>query len=82
MDRTDLVETMDRLIDGWCAKRNLEALRLVLPAYPLVNGLTDEWAELNTALRQVRISCREQLDPEEMDVLVAVIHEVQKALDR
>ena len=82
IDRATFAQAMDRLIDGWCESRNLRALRLVLPVYPFASGLTDDWANLHTALKQVRISCRDALKPKEMDSIVALIHEVERALER
>ena len=37
---------MDKLIDAWCDRRKLPVLRVILQAYPLATGLTDEWEEL------------------------------------
>jgi hypothetical protein len=33
-------------------------------------------------LRQVRISCRAQLDEKEMDAVIELIHEVERVLER
>jgi hypothetical protein len=50
-----LSRTLDRLIDGWCERRSLAPLRLVLPWWPLSSPLTDAWGDLLTALKQVEL---------------------------
>lgn len=75
-------KTMDGLIDGWCERRKLRPLRIMLPRYPLSNGLTDDWEELRAALRQIRASCRDELTSAEMDAIVTLIHQADRALER
>jgi hypothetical protein len=53
------------LIDIWCERRALEPLRIVLPHSVLVSGLTDEWAELASALKTVRVRHFASLQPDE-----------------
>jgi len=43
-----------RLIDGWCERRALGPLAVLLPAYTSNNGLTDGWAGVMEALRTLR----------------------------
>jgi hypothetical protein len=81
MDTGAFHKTMQALIDGWCEKRNLQALRLVLPAYP-PGALTDDWGDLLIALKQVRISCRDDLELKEMETVIALIHQVERTLER
>jgi hypothetical protein len=40
-----------KLIYAWCDRRCLEALKYVLPAYLLFNGLHEAWSSLYNALR-------------------------------
>jgi hypothetical protein len=82
MERAGFARTIERLIDGWCEKRKLQPLRLILPVYPLSGGLTEDWGDLHAALRQVRISCRDELDETEMDAVIELIHEVERVLER
>jgi hypothetical protein len=49
----EVCETVSGLIDGWCERRALAALRIVLPAWPPL-GLSDSWYELRDALRGAR----------------------------
>jgi len=39
------------LIEGWCDRRCLRPLGIVLPAYTSFNGMTDGWGELLKALK-------------------------------
>src|SRR5687768_2299403 len=81
MDAGAVHQTVQALIDGCCEKRNLQALRLVLPAYP-PGALTDDWGDLLIALKQVRISCRDDLELKEMETVIALIHQVERTLER
>lgn len=47
-----------RLIDAWCDRRDLAHLALLLPAFTSNNGLTDGWADLMEALRDLRATRR------------------------
>lgn len=82
IDLKSFGSTIDRLIDGWCERRKLKLLRHILRAYPLASGLTDEWEELRAALCYIRASCREELDPQELDTVIALIHQTDRALER
>lgn len=82
IDLTSFGTAIDRLIDGWCERRKLTPLRHILRAYPMATGLTDEWEELRTALRHIRTSCEEDLKPQELDAVIALIHQADRALER
>ena len=43
------------LFDVWCERRAVRPLRYLLSAWPLTNGLTDEWGALREALRTLRV---------------------------
>jgi hypothetical protein len=47
-------ELLVELIDGWCERRALAPLALLLPAYTSYNGLTDGTAELYHAVNNLR----------------------------
>jgi hypothetical protein len=70
------------LVDAWCESRNLRALRIVLPAYPMYMGLSDEWYQLRDALTFARAKCRDALSPDEADRLERAISLVDLALAR
>ena len=82
IDLNGFARTVDLLIDGWCERRKLRPLRYILRAYPLASGLTDEWEELRAALRHIRASCRDDLEPQELDIVVSLIHQTDRALER
>ena len=42
-DTEELFPLLDQLIDGWCERRALRELRLILAGYPMPNMLTDGW---------------------------------------
>jgi len=64
-----LADALNHLIDGWCARRAIAPLRAVLPAWPLVSGLTDDWGALLTAIRSVEQRPDQGLTPEELELL-------------
>jgi hypothetical protein len=78
---TKIFTTLDELIDGWCERRALKALRLTLPGYHSVNGLTDGWQQLYAALRDVRATCKDELNKEEREKLNGVIVSIESLLD-
>lgn len=80
--RAKLDTIVGGLVDEWCASRNLRALRIVLQAYPMHMGLSEEWFELRDALTFVRAECRDALSPDEADRLEQAISLVDLALTR
>jgi hypothetical protein len=42
----ELFALIDGLVDGWCERRSLSPLRILLPVYPMVSTLSDSWHEL------------------------------------
>lgn len=79
-DSTRIFITLDELIDGWCERRALNALRLVLPGYHSVNGLTDGWQQLYDALRDVRAMCKDELENKEREKLNQTIVGIESLL--
>jgi hypothetical protein len=69
---------LDSLIDRWCARRALAPLRLLLPVYPLVNGLSDEWHDLRRALQNLRGLAPETLASDERRDVQAALLEVER----
>jgi|tagenome__1003787_1003787.scaffolds.fasta_scaffold18933435_2 hypothetical protein len=78
----ELFDVLNKLIDAWCERRALNALRLILPGYFAFNGLTDGWEILYEALRDVRAFCRQELTAVEKEQVGRAVLAVQKALDR
>jgi hypothetical protein len=58
------------LIDLWCEQRALGLLRVILNAYPLGMGLSDEWHALADALKTIRAQHRSELSPEVLDRVI------------
>jgi hypothetical protein len=78
----ELFEILNKLIDGWCDRRALNALRLILPGYFAFNGLTDGWEFLHEALRDVRAFCRDELTHGEQVEIGRAIVAVQQVIDK
>jgi len=70
----DFDKEMVALLNGWCDRRALQPLRIVLPHYPMSNGFTDELTELARALKTVRAQLGATLPPQEFDKVVALLH--------
>jgi hypothetical protein len=73
MDPAELQREVGTLVDQWCDRRSLRALREVLAGYPLASGLTDSWGELLKALEGVRAFARNEITDAEADQLEHLI---------
>lgn len=60
-DHVRFQEVLDRLIDGWCERRALYPLALVLPAYLAQTGRPDGEVALYRALTRARTLARDEL---------------------
>jgi hypothetical protein len=78
MDEEQFFQRLQMMVEAWCDRRALTALRCVLRGYPLSSPLTDGWAELMSALKDVRAFAREEITPEEL----ITIDECVRALER
>jgi hypothetical protein len=70
------------LIDAWCERRCLGALRSILQAYPMPSGLTDSWAELAIALENVRAFARSEVTESELQTVNEAILVAWRAVKR
>src|SRR5579864_114644 len=77
-----LFASIQKLIESWCDRRSLRALRNILRGYPLVSPLGDGWGELLIALQDVRAFAKDELTAEEFKVLEDCIRAVDTALNR
>jgi len=75
---TELFATLDRLVDGWCDRRALRPLRIILRVYPMSSPLTDGWGDLRNALRDLR--CLR--DPEISDAEAAAVDDALRVVER
>ena len=80
-EAADAFSTIQQLIERWCDRRALKPLRQLLPAYPLHSPHTDGWFDLYRALRDVEVFCKEELPPEEHEMLRCAMGEIAAALD-
>jgi len=80
----ELDKIISSLVDGWCERRELQPLGIVLPAWPSSIGqpLTDEWEELRAALRHARAIAKERMTEAEREQLNSAIALVDIALRR
>jgi len=81
-DNKQLFSSLQQLVEAWCDRRSLRALRNILRGYPLVSPLGDGWGELLIALQDVRAFARDELTAEEFRVLEDCIRTVDTALHR
>ncbi len=81
-DSKQLFGSIQKLVEAWCDRRCLVALRRILPGYPLCSPLTDGWGELLIALQNVRAFARHELTAEEFKVLEECIRAVDDAVHR
>jgi hypothetical protein len=77
-----LLATVQKLVEAWCDRRCLRALRAVLRGYPLTSPLTDGWAELLVALQDVRAFARNETTEEERAVVQDCIRFVDPVVHR
>jgi hypothetical protein len=80
MNSLQFHDEMGELIDVLCERRALNPLRVLLPHYPMHNGLTDEWAELAAALKTVRVQHSNDLSESELNRVISLQHVAENAL--
>jgi hypothetical protein len=74
---SSVTESLGRLIDAWCERRELRPLALILPAYTSNNGLTDGWASLMEALHDLRArGGLREAEQAEVEQLVSVVEQM------
>ena len=78
----ELFQTLQLLVEAWCDRRCLRALRHVLQGYPLSSPLTDGWSELLLALQNVRAFARSELTEAERAALEDCIRAVDRIVYR
>jgi hypothetical protein len=81
-DNKQLFDSIQGLVEAWCDRRCLGALRRILPAYPLSSPLTDGWGELLIALQDVRAFARDELTAGERKMVDDCVRAVETALHR
>lgn len=76
----ELLGALEKLVDAWCDRRCLRALRAILPAFPMNSKWTDSWSELLVAMQNVRTFAREELSATEKQRLDECIFSVDAML--
>jgi hypothetical protein len=76
----DLFARLEWLVDGWCDRRALRPLSIILRAYPMVSPLSDSWHDLRSALRDLRCLEEPQISRSEAADVEEVLRVVDAAL--
>jgi hypothetical protein len=79
---SDVLADIESLVNAWCDRRCLRALRAILQGWPLASGLTDDWANLLDALEEVRAFAGPELADGERERVEDAIHEVGRIVYR
>jgi hypothetical protein len=77
----DIHRDLRKLADGWCERRALRALSQFLPGYFALNGLTDGWGQLETALKDVLVFAKDEITEEEKNEVKRIMIAIQKAIE-
>ena len=80
--QTEFFTCLDNLVKGWCDRYCFRALRHILPGYPITSGLTDDYADLLTALKNVRSFAKIELTQDEIEIIDKLIKIVDKMVYR
>jgi hypothetical protein len=81
-DTDRLFTSIQNLVEGWCDRRCLKALRAILRGYPLSSPFTDGWGDLLIALQDVRAFARSELTEAEQLAVDDCIRAVERVLQR
>jgi hypothetical protein len=81
-EAADAFTTIQQLVERWCDRHALKPLRQLLPAYPLHTPQTDGWFDLYRALKDVQVFCKEELPPEEREMLRSAMNQIADTLDK
>jgi hypothetical protein len=68
------------LIEVWCDRRCLSALKYVLPAYIAFNGRIDGWSMLCAAVRNARTSAHDELTEGELEVICGIVRTAKEII--
>ena len=77
-----LQEVMTELVNAWCDRRCLRALRHALQGWPLTSGLTDDWGQLRDGLKDVRAFAKDELTSAELATIQSLIAGIDDLLAR
>lgn len=77
MAQNNPLDVVQGLVESWCDRRCLRALRAILKGYPLVSPLSDGRGELRLALENVRAFAREEITSQELLAIDNVIRQLE-----
>lgn len=80
LERDQLFSAIRALIDAWCDRRCLRALRAILRGYPLTTPLPDGWGELLLGLLDVRAFAGGELLPSERTMVDDCIGSIERMM--
>jgi hypothetical protein len=78
----EYLEAVRSLVDGWCERRTLRPLSIILGPYLGFTGLTDGWTMLCDALKSIRALCRETISQADLEAINDLIRVSEKAIYR
>lgn len=80
MTEANFQHDLKKLADGWCERRALLPLHHFLPGYFGLNGLTDGFGLLETALKDVLVFAKDVVTDEEKNEIKRLLTLVQQAI--
>lgn len=80
MSSEAFIGDLKKLANGWCERRALRPLSVFLPAYLGLNGLTDGYADLENALKDVLALANGDITDEEKKEAKRLLVVVQQAI--
>jgi hypothetical protein len=82
MSNEQLFQEVRGLVETWCDRRALRALRHILHGYPVASPLTDGLAELMIALKNVRAFAAEEITAEKLSTIDECVRVIGRAVYR
>jgi hypothetical protein len=73
----EFLAAVQTVVEAWCDRRCLRALRAILQGWPVTSGLNDSRGELLIALKIVRAFARAELNAQELGVVDELIRTVE-----
>jgi hypothetical protein len=78
--KNDFEDDLQSLADRWCERKALRSLHHFLPGYFALNGMTDGYAALQEALKDVLAFAKDEITEAEYSEVKRIIALVQGAL--
>ena len=78
----EILRSVKDLVNAWCDRRCLSALKFILQGYPLASPLTDGWADLLKALEDVQAFAGDEIIASERQITGELIRAVHRIVYR